>query len=79
MAEQPAYSDSDSEAGTGPDRHDAGTPRWVKVSGIVGVVMVLLFIIMMLIGGGSHGPGRHTGGDGEHNPSYGVTEYGARW
>ncbi|NNU85416.1 hypothetical protein ETC05_16970 [Geobacillus sp. BMUD] len=35
------------------------TPRWVKVSGIIASVLVLLFVIMMFIGGGKHGPGRH--------------------
>jgi hypothetical protein len=35
-----------------------GTPRWVKVFGIVLIVVVLLAIATMLIGG-EHGPGRH--------------------
>ena len=35
-----------------------GTPRWVKVVGIIAVVLLLLLGIMMLIGG-EHGPGRH--------------------
>ena len=34
-----------------------GTPRWVKVSGIVVIVLVLLVAIMLLTG---HDPGRHT-------------------
>jgi hypothetical protein len=34
-----------------------GTPRWVKVSGIVVIVLVVLVAIMLLSG---HGPGRHT-------------------
>lgn len=36
-----------------------GTPRWVKVSGIIAIVLVLLVVIMMFIGGANHGPGRH--------------------
>jgi hypothetical protein len=37
-----------------------GTPRWVKLSGIVIGVLVLLVVIMVLTGvGGPHGPGRH--------------------
>lgn len=36
-----------------------GTPRWVKVSGIVVAVVVLLVIIMLVIGGGQHSPSRH--------------------
>ena len=35
------------------------TPRWVKVSGIIVIVLVLLVGIMLLVGGGEHGPGRH--------------------
>ena len=33
-----------------------GTPRWVKVFGIIAIVVVLLVVIMLLTG---HGPGRH--------------------
>jgi hypothetical protein len=37
-----------------------GTPRWVKVSGIVACVLVLLAAIIIVTGiGGPHGPGRH--------------------
>ncbi|OLE65306.1 MAG: hypothetical protein AUG03_05375 [Acidobacteria bacterium 13_1_20CM_2_68_14] len=45
----------------GPDRGSPpGTPRWVKVFGIVGLVLVLLVVVMMATGvGGKHGPGRH--------------------
>jgi hypothetical protein len=35
------------------------TPAWVKVSGLVALVVVSLFLVLLLIGGG-HGPGRHT-------------------
>jgi hypothetical protein len=34
-----------------------GTPRWVKVLGIIAIFLVLLVVIMLLTG---HGPGRHT-------------------
>jgi hypothetical protein len=41
-----------------------GTPRWVKVFGIIALVVVLLFIILMLLRGpGGHGPRRHTLGE----------------
>ena len=36
-----------------------GTPRWVKVFGIIVIVVVLLVVAGMFIGG-EHGPGRHT-------------------
>ena len=33
-------------------------PRWVKVFGIIGLVLLVLFIVLQFIGG-NHGPGRH--------------------
>ena len=36
-----------------------GTPRWVKVFGIIVIVLVLLVVARVFIGG-EHGPGRHT-------------------
>jgi len=37
-----------------------GTPRWVKVFGIIALVVVLLFVIVVFTSiGGPHGPGRH--------------------
>ncbi|MGI8838819.1 MAG: hypothetical protein ACR2H4_19585 [Pyrinomonadaceae bacterium] len=44
----------DSNGGTGDDT--GGTPLWVKVFGIIAIVLALLFVILMLTG---HGPGRH--------------------
>jgi hypothetical protein len=37
-----------------------GTPRWVKVFGIIVIVVVVLVLAGMFISGGRHGPGRHT-------------------
>ena len=36
----------------------AGTPRWVKVSGIIALA-VLLLLLVLLLAGGNHGPSRH--------------------
>lgn len=35
-----------------------GTPRWVKISGIITVVLVLLFAVHLIFGGmpGTHAP-----------------------
>lgn len=44
---------------------DTGTPLWVKVSGIIGGVLVTLIVVMLLTG---HGPGRHMPG-GQMPPS----------
>jgi hypothetical protein len=36
------------------------TPRWVKIVGIIALVLVLLIGILLFTGvGGDHGPGRH--------------------
>jgi hypothetical protein len=50
-----------------------GTPRWVKVSGIVVGLMVLLAVILLHAGGGPRhnipfagGLGGHTAPDGGH-------------
>jgi hypothetical protein len=43
---------------------DPGTPRWVKMSGIIGGVLVALIVVMLLAG---HGPGRHL--PGGHMPA----------
>lgn len=39
------------------------TPRWVKISGAVLVLIVLAALVKVLVGGGvgGHGPGLHSG------------------
>jgi hypothetical protein len=69
MADPPPYRDPKGDTGVGPDRGStSGTPRWVKVFGIVALVVILLVVIMLLTGG-NHGPGRHTGGRGGPAPA----------
>jgi len=36
---------------------DQSLPGWVKVFGIVALVVVVLFVVLLVTGG--HGPGRH--------------------
>jgi hypothetical protein len=36
-----------------------GTPRWVKVGGIVALLMIVLVVLVMAMAGGDHGPMRH--------------------
>jgi hypothetical protein len=36
----------------------SGTPRWVKVFGLIALVLVVAFAIVHLAGGGMHGHGR---------------------
>jgi hypothetical protein len=60
MADQHSYPDSNGDTGVETGHGSPpGIPLWVKVFGIVALVLVLLVIIMLFAGGGSHGPGRH--------------------
>lgn len=36
------------------------TPRWVKIAGITTAALVLLVVVLALVSGGNHGPGRHS-------------------
>ena len=62
-----SQSDIDPVAGatTEPEREaPTGMPRWVKISLIIALVLVLLFVVAKITGaGGDHGPGRHGRGD----------------
>lgn len=80
MADPPPYPDTSDDTGVGPDRGSTtGTPRWVKVLGIVGLVVVLLVVVMMFTGGGDdHGPGRHTPSGDAGELAISVTEHGVR-
>lgn len=49
-----------------------GTPRWVKTTGKVALVLVGLAVLLMIFGGGQHGSWRHFstgGGTGVANPA----------
>ena len=65
----------------GPNRPPyPGTPRWVKVFGIIALVLVLLFVILLLTDPGRHGPGRHipSGNPAGQTPPSSVTEHGVQ-
>jgi hypothetical protein len=74
MAEQPVYADTSGDPDEAPHRGSTsaypGTPRWVKVFGIILLVLGLLVVVIMATGIGGHGPGRHmsSGGAGGHTP-----------
>ena len=60
MADRLPYSDSGEDTGGGPKRGATpGTPRWVKVFGVITLVLVLLVVTLMVASSGNHGPGRH--------------------
>lgn len=53
------------DMGVGPVHESPpGTPRWVKIFGIIILLLILGFLILKLAGvGGDHGPGRHASSD----------------
>ena len=64
---------------TEKDTYSAGTPRWVKVFGIVALALVVVVVVLSLIRGG-HGPSRHSGDSalsgetsGNRSPSHAYT------
>ncbi len=56
--------------GSKSDSADDRAPRWVKIFGIIAIVLVLLFVILHLTG---HSPGGHG-----HSPPAKVKEHGAQ-
>jgi hypothetical protein len=46
-----------------PEYRDSPTTgRWLRILGIVAVIVLLLLVVAMLVGrGGGHGPARHIG------------------
>jgi hypothetical protein len=81
MAKSPSYAEQGDDAAIAPNRGSTGgTPRWVKIFGLVALVLILLIGALLLFGGGSHGPGRHLGGDtpagdaGRDTPPAGAPE-----
>jgi hypothetical protein len=44
---------------TEKDVQTPGTPRWVKVFGIIALVVLVLIVVLLIAGRGGHGPGRH--------------------
>lgn len=60
MADTPGHPPAgrDRSLRSGPDQ-PPGMPRWVKVFGITAAVLLTVMILIMLLSGGQHGPGRH--------------------
>jgi hypothetical protein len=57
MADSNPAADSGSDDGS---REYPGAPRWVKITGIIVSIVVLLFLFLLVTRGtGGHGPGRH--------------------
>jgi hypothetical protein len=60
MADRPSSPERDGSA-------DRGPPRWVKVSGIIALALIVL-VLIALLAGGNHGPGRHQSSRGHGDP-----------
>ena len=78
LADMPPRPDTGDDTDLKPNRGSTTrTPRWVKASGVIALVLVLLFVVLLLTGG-EHGPGRHTesGAPGGHTQNAVVTERG---
>lgn len=73
MAEKPLRPRAAGDAGGG---RAGSTPRWVKVLGLVAIIVALLIALALTLGGGSHGPGRHTAAQGSEQISH-VQESGS--
>jgi hypothetical protein len=61
MTDPPRHPDSGARSEYESTR---GIPRWLKLVGIIAIILVLLIVILMLTGvfGGGHGPGPPPGG-----------------
>ena len=60
MADGPPYPDARNESDDAFDGgSSAGTPRWVKVSALVVLAVLVVFVILLLAGGHDPNAGRH--------------------
>ena len=81
MADSRRYPDSKGDTSDDtrvrpPADRPPSTPRWVKVFGIIAIILLLIFVVIQLTGvGGGHGPGRHavSGDVGDQAPPSNVT------
>jgi hypothetical protein len=58
---------SDADTRGAPAASQPGTPRWVKVAGVIALV-ILVMLVVALLSGGKHGPGRHALDTGAPQP-----------
>jgi len=76
MSESPDHPEDARDIGAGASADaPAGIPRWVKVFAVVGLVIIVLLVVAMLVGG-NHGPGRHSGGEAAPTMPVSATQPG---
>ena len=54
--------DETASSDTGATHERPDTPRWVKVFAVIAAVAIVMVVVMLLTGG-NHGPGRHGSAD----------------
>jgi plastocyanin len=60
MADRPSNSDTGDDTDTrSTEDPPSGLPQWVKVSAIIGIIVVMVVVIVTFVGGVEHGPGMH--------------------
>jgi hypothetical protein len=64
MADRPSSPEREDSANRGPT---TGPPRWVKIAGIITLALAVL-VLIVLLAGGNHGPGRHQSSRGHGGP-----------
>ena len=66
--------DSAPQPDTGETARYPGIPGWLKVSGIIALVLIALLVVVMVASGGQHGPMRHSpsGASGAQSPITGA-------
>lgn len=72
MGEGTGRGPRDDVAGVPPTAERPGAPRWVKVFVVVAAVVALVLIALMLVSGGTHGPGRHLSGQNSSHASISI-------
>ena len=55
----PYNGDTDVQAARASSGGYPGMPRWVKLGGIVALILLVLVVVVMVLGGSEHGPMRH--------------------
>ena len=67
-----AHPDRGQESNNMPGQERPRMPRWVKVFALIALAVLLVFVVVVLVGG-EHGPGMHSSASG--NLQHAVVMY----
>ncbi|WP_203247686.1 hypothetical protein [Sporosarcina beigongshangi] len=56
--------DTDKDMDKSGSESTSNTPSWVKMFGLIAIVLIVLVVIIMFFSDGEHGPGRHLNSNG---------------